>query len=78
MKYSLIYPKLKIQTAQVCVMTTKLSENEQCLMWFLHAREKDMLCLLHIQYMAGLLPGIFRSKSDEGEYSRKTGFSDDA
>ena len=39
---------------------------------FLHAHEKDMPCLLHIQYMAGLLPGIFWSKSDGGEHSRKT------
>ena len=38
---------------------------------FLHANEMDMLCLLHIQYMAGLLPGIFPSKSVDGEHLRK-------
>merc|ERR1719330_1467069 len=43
MKYSLIYPKLKIQTTQVCVMTTRLSENEQCLMCFYMPMKKTCL-----------------------------------
>ena len=70
-------------------MTTKLSENEQCLMCrympmkrqalLLHAHEKDMICLLHLQYMAGLLPGIFQSKFNDGEHFEKIhGFSDGA
>ena len=52
MKYSLIYPKLKIQlctsqTTQVCV-TTKLSENEQCLMCFYMPMKKTcFVCYIY-------------------------------
>jgi len=45
----------------------------------IHAHEKDMICLLHLQYMAGLLPGIFQSKFNDGEHFEKIhGLSDGA
>jgi len=45
----------------------------------LHAHEKDMFRRLHLQYMAGLLPGVFQSKFNDGEHFEKIhGFSDGA
>jgi len=44
-----------------------------------HAHEKDMFRRLHLQYMAGLLPGVFQCKFNDGEHFEKIhGFSDGA